>query len=243
MPIFDVTITRTGCVMVEADNANEAMHIAANLPTEDVSWTDSWEASDANEIAANAEEFGEDMKLVHTDPFIKVRILASDNGFHCGEPFDGKICIFAAHDTPAERKAVTITQALFDANFIPSVSFVKVEDENTLVYNDEKFTPAALCNRLNAAPYKVHCLPGATVLTVSLPANKTAETRDVYQTVSEILEKHKYMHEKTEEGTIEVTPCCRHKSDSPKVIEELKALGCSVLQDPQGGLIICVPNK
>lgn len=44
-----VTVMRTGCVFVEADNTGEAMDIANHQLTDTVSWSDDWEATDAQE--------------------------------------------------------------------------------------------------------------------------------------------------------------------------------------------------
>ena len=60
--VFAVTVARTGVVYVEAEDANEAMYIADNLLTDDISWSDGWEVTDAEEAdpADAAEIFKED---------------------------------------------------------------------------------------------------------------------------------------------------------------------------------------
>lgn len=46
---YCVTITKTGCIFVEAENAEEAMDIANHQTTDTVNWSDDWEATDAIE--------------------------------------------------------------------------------------------------------------------------------------------------------------------------------------------------
>lgn len=46
---YEVTVTRIGCVYVEADSSDEAMDIANEQPTENVDWCDEWEATDCVE--------------------------------------------------------------------------------------------------------------------------------------------------------------------------------------------------
>ena len=46
---YCVTIVRTGCVFVEAENEAKAMDIANHQTTDDVSWSDDWEATDCME--------------------------------------------------------------------------------------------------------------------------------------------------------------------------------------------------
>lgn len=46
---YIVTIVRTGCVFVEADNMDDAMDIANHQLTDTIYWSDDWEASDAAE--------------------------------------------------------------------------------------------------------------------------------------------------------------------------------------------------
>lgn len=45
--IYEVTIVRTGVVFVKAACVSEAMDLAEHLVTDDVSWSDDWEATDA----------------------------------------------------------------------------------------------------------------------------------------------------------------------------------------------------
>lgn len=48
---FNVTIIRYGCVEVEANSSLEAMRIVnENYKTNDISWSDDWDATDADEI-------------------------------------------------------------------------------------------------------------------------------------------------------------------------------------------------
>ena len=44
---FDVTVTRYGCVQVEADSASEAIEIANSMKTDEITWGDDWSATDA----------------------------------------------------------------------------------------------------------------------------------------------------------------------------------------------------
>ena len=44
-----VTVVRTGCMFVKAHNPEEAMEIADHQETRTVSWSDSWDVTDALE--------------------------------------------------------------------------------------------------------------------------------------------------------------------------------------------------
>lgn len=44
-----VTITRTGCLFIEADSKEQAMDIANHQTTDTVSWSDDWVATDCME--------------------------------------------------------------------------------------------------------------------------------------------------------------------------------------------------
>lgn len=46
---YCVTVTRTGCVFIEADSESEAMYIADHLCTNSVNWSDDWEPTDCVE--------------------------------------------------------------------------------------------------------------------------------------------------------------------------------------------------
>lgn len=46
---YCVTIVRTGCVFIEAENEAEAMDIANHQTTDTVNWSDDWEATDCME--------------------------------------------------------------------------------------------------------------------------------------------------------------------------------------------------
>lgn len=46
---YCVTIVRTGCIFVEAENESEAMDIANHQTTDAVSWSEDWEATDCME--------------------------------------------------------------------------------------------------------------------------------------------------------------------------------------------------
>lgn len=46
---YCVTVTRTGCVFVEAESEEEAMNIADHLTTETISWSDDWSPTDCEE--------------------------------------------------------------------------------------------------------------------------------------------------------------------------------------------------
>ena len=91
MAFFDVTVSRTGCVIVEADTAEEAELIAANCEENQVAWTDEWSADSAEKIADNPDEMGEDAKLAVSDPYIKARIVAKQCGFFCCLSTDGRL--------------------------------------------------------------------------------------------------------------------------------------------------------
>ena len=44
---FDVTITRFGCVKVKASSIQDAIEKANALPTNEITWNEDWEATDA----------------------------------------------------------------------------------------------------------------------------------------------------------------------------------------------------
>ena len=46
---YCVTITRTGCVFVEAENEKKAMYIADHITTDKVNWSDDWSPTDCEE--------------------------------------------------------------------------------------------------------------------------------------------------------------------------------------------------
>lgn len=46
---YCVTIVRTGCVFVEAENKAKAIDIANHQTTDTVSWSDDWKATDCIE--------------------------------------------------------------------------------------------------------------------------------------------------------------------------------------------------
>ena len=46
---YCVTIVRTGCMFVEAETEADAMDIANHQNTDDVTWSDDWEATDCME--------------------------------------------------------------------------------------------------------------------------------------------------------------------------------------------------
>lgn len=46
---YCVTVTRTGCVFIEAENEEEAMYIADHLTTETISWSEDWSPTDCEE--------------------------------------------------------------------------------------------------------------------------------------------------------------------------------------------------
>lgn len=45
--LFDVTVTRYGCVQIEAETSEEAISIANAMKTDDITWGDDWSATDA----------------------------------------------------------------------------------------------------------------------------------------------------------------------------------------------------
>lgn len=93
MPVFDVTINRTGCVMVEADTPEEALFIAQNCDENEVAWTDEWGADSAEQIATSLAEMEDDAALVVSDPYAKACILAKRHGFFCCPATDGRLCL------------------------------------------------------------------------------------------------------------------------------------------------------
>lgn len=55
MPIFNVTVCRTGSIRIEAETAEEAMEICNEKGSlDDVVWDDDWPATDAEEEEADA---------------------------------------------------------------------------------------------------------------------------------------------------------------------------------------------
>ena len=46
---YCVTIERTGCIFVEAENESAAIDIANHQTTDTVSWSEDWEATDVYE--------------------------------------------------------------------------------------------------------------------------------------------------------------------------------------------------
>ena len=44
-----VTVVRTGCVFIEADDESQALDIANHLKTDSVYWSDDWDATDVVE--------------------------------------------------------------------------------------------------------------------------------------------------------------------------------------------------
>lgn len=140
MPIFDVTIVRTGCVTVEADTEDAAMLIAADLPTEDVSWTDEWEVAHAEPIAANIDEMGDDTGLVVKDPLIRAKMLAKQCGFFCCPSTDGRLCM-----TPynAANNIVSITdlkEMMMDHGYTAEIISATGAGDSKLEDGDEMYT-------------------------------------------------------------------------------------------------------
>ena len=46
---YCVTVERTGCVFVEAENEEQAMYIADHLTTDTINWSEDWEPTDCTE--------------------------------------------------------------------------------------------------------------------------------------------------------------------------------------------------
>lgn len=46
---YCVTIVRTGCIFVEAENENKAIDVANHQNTNAVAWSDDWEATNCME--------------------------------------------------------------------------------------------------------------------------------------------------------------------------------------------------
>jgi hypothetical protein len=44
---YNVTVTRYGCVQVEADSESDAIKIADSMTTDEITWGDDWTATDA----------------------------------------------------------------------------------------------------------------------------------------------------------------------------------------------------
>ncbi len=58
MAKYLVTVVRTGCVFVEAESEAEAMDIADHQFTDDISWSDDFDATDIEEDdSAEPEEY------------------------------------------------------------------------------------------------------------------------------------------------------------------------------------------
>lgn len=55
--VFCVTVSRTGCIYVKADNSLEALDIANHQTDKHVNWTDDWVATDVEEVPS-VEDFG-----------------------------------------------------------------------------------------------------------------------------------------------------------------------------------------
>lgn len=45
---YCVTVTKTGCLFVEADNKEQAIDIANHQTTDSVNWSDDWEVTDCS---------------------------------------------------------------------------------------------------------------------------------------------------------------------------------------------------
>ena len=52
---YCVTIVRTGCMFVEAENEAEAMDIADHQTTDTVNWSDDWTPTDCSETDLEAD--------------------------------------------------------------------------------------------------------------------------------------------------------------------------------------------
>lgn len=59
-----VTVVRTGCVSIEADDEDQALDIANCLKTDSVCWSDDWEATDVVEL-----DCPEELPSVLLNPF------------------------------------------------------------------------------------------------------------------------------------------------------------------------------
>lgn len=62
LPIYQVTVTRTGVVYVKAESLAYAMKLADRLTTDEISWSHDWSPTDAVEAQGYDGE-------VHTKPF------------------------------------------------------------------------------------------------------------------------------------------------------------------------------
>lgn len=84
MPVFDVTFVRTGTANIDAPTREAAIAAGNQLNENEVTWTDTWEASDANEIAESARELLDahpDM-AIYSHPFAMAMAIAIDLGYY-----------------------------------------------------------------------------------------------------------------------------------------------------------------
>ena len=178
MPIFDVTITRTGCIMVEADNEHEAMMIAANQPTESVSWTEDWEASDATQIAESEEEMGEDMKLVTKDPLIKAKILVENSNEHMLYSMTPDNQMLVRVFDPVNEKMVSAIKAFEGAGFHARLHHITRDStilDGGYKFMGKFFTESALCNWLRIMPQFLDDLIRDGIIVVSAKTGEVSE--------------------------------------------------------------------
>lgn len=106
MALFDVTVSRTGCIIVEADTPEEALFIAENCTDDEVSWTDEWAADYADKIA----ETKEDMEVgpfIKSDPYSKAKFLASKYKLYSCPTTDSRVCLTPYDLSPAGEEALT----------------------------------------------------------------------------------------------------------------------------------------
>lgn len=88
MPKFEVTVCRTGSVIIEANSPEEAMTIVNDDVTADeVNWADDWPATDAHEIEADDED-DQPIAVLSLDNF-DLKIYPANNGYSIHVAEDG----------------------------------------------------------------------------------------------------------------------------------------------------------
>lgn len=155
MAVFDVTVSRTGCITVEADTPDEALFVAENCDENEVSWTDEWGADNAERIASSLEEMGEDASLIkRASPFTKAMMIAFKHFLFCCPTTDGRLCI----TTP-------------DAVAAMAGEFNKIVEEIHMAGYSTELVPAR--NLIGAIPYAENRACDTIFVLVSMPNSFT----------------------------------------------------------------------